>query len=289
MAVLSVAMASCSKDDDDANNAKQSVTITIENVSSVRGHYLLQDWWMGLSNDWLKGGYSFDLYLAQGSKMWFVGTKHSNENSLTDLNSNLTVNVPINSEVDTDQSYNVIAVDANCKAKFEGGAIVCNANLERNNDMRIHAWYVADVGRGYASIAQPRYITASEILYIRNNTSKAINVKHKGFDAKEKWYYGTANVKIVNSGSIKAVVDGKSIGQEVESPTLKIDANKEDYILTRFAPTGKKMTDASLVLEIDGKEVRTPPASSQVSIQNGIPYKLIVKWDGTKLEWDFDE
>ena len=155
--------------------------------------------------------------------------------------------------------------------------------------MRIHAWYVADVGRGYASIAQPRYITTTESLLIRNNTSKTINVKHKGFAAKEKWYYSTANVKIVNSEGIKAVVDGKSIGTEAESPVLKVEAGKDDYILTRYAPTGKKMTDASLVLEIDGKEVRTPPASSDVSIENGIPYKLIVKWNGTNLEWDYDE
>ena len=96
-------------------------------------------------------------------------------------------------------------------------------------------------------------------------------------------------MKIVNSEGIKAVVDGKSIGTEVESPVLKVKAGKDDYILTRYAPTGKKMTDASLVLEIDGKEVRTPPASSDVSIENGIPYKLIVKWNGTNLEWDYDE
>ena len=51
-------------------------------------------------------------------------------------------------------------------------------------------------------------------------------------------------------------------------------------------PTGNKMRDASLVLEINGKEVKTPAVSSEVDIENGNLYVMGVLWDGNSLTWN---
>lgn len=279
-------LTSCSKDDEEKpNDTSKTVTITIENAR-IRGNYLLEDSWGSLSNNWSESGFSFDVYLVQGSNLWSVGRIHSNENSVSNKKANLTIDIPINSQIDMNNPYKAIAVDYLCGAKLENGAIVCNADLEKADELRVFAWYIADLGLGYGSIAQAKYITASEVLTIHNKTNKSIKIRHKGYEAKEKWYYTNANVKIVNSSGINAIVEGKATGTDAISSEFEIDAGEKGYVLTRFAPTGKKMTNARLILEIDGKEVKSEPASSEVTIENGIPYFLVVEWDGQSLVWN---
>jgi hypothetical protein len=45
------------------------------------------------------------------------------------------------------------------------------------------------------------------------------------------------------------------------------------------------MKDARLILEINGKEVKTQPFSSDVDIELGQFYAMAVQWDGKSLNW----
>ena len=128
------------------------------------------------------------------------------------------------------------------------------------------------------------YLCVKECLYVTNNTGKTIKVKHLGFDATDKWYSTKGKVGVTPTLSVNTSV--MSVNDEVKSKEISINAGEEGEFLSTYIPTGKKMTNAKLILEIDGKKVMTPAVSSDVTIENGIPAFMKVKWDGQNLEWD---
>lgn len=282
---LTVAIVSCSKSDDVVTPpAVPEVTMRIPRASED-GSYLFEARFNTLSNTWSSGGSSFKLFLSQGTGISYVGTKKSNETDVEDKTSDLTVNVPITSVINTDFSYNIIAVDYDCETNLDKGAVLCKADLRRGRPLHVQGWYLSEASSVKISKAIPHYLTSSECLYIKNYSGKNIKVKHKGYEATEKWYYTKADVKLINDNGIKAVVEGKAIDAEVISNELEIEPDSTRGILSSFVPTGKLMSNASLILEIDGKEVKTVPASSSKPIEIGKPYFLCVTWDGSKLEW----
>ena len=69
------------------------------------------------------------------------------------------------------------------------------------------------------------------------------------------------------------------------SQAVEIEAGKTGYNLSSFVPNGNKMQDACLILEIDSKEVKSGPVSSNVVFENGKPYFITIIWDGNELTW----
>ncbi len=287
--ILSISIIGCGGDDEEEDKKIDSPVTSTETITivsnEIRGDYLLENRWNTLRQSWGENGYQFKLFLVQGTGISYVGKANTNETSLEDEHSDVTVNVPITSMINTDYDYRIIAVDHGCETTMNNGAIVCDGNLSRSPQLRVYGFYVSDVGKGFVSSAETQFITASECLWIKNYSEKPIKVRHKGYEASEKWYYTSAKVRIVNNGSIMAIPEGGAVGQDVSSEEVDIAAGETGLILSRFVPNGNKMKDAILILDIDGKEIKTPPASSNKAIENGKPYFLRVSWDGSSLEW----
>ena len=286
---FAMVLVGCSKDDDNDSkddsraNAQQIDTYTIE-PCFVYGTYLHhpkdRNYYYG---SWGSEGTSFDVFILQGGVFKSIGKLHSVETSIASADNQKAVHlqVPIPAGINTDIPYQVVAVCAPGDLTLTGGKIVNTMELKRGVISRVD-WYVMQSGKTAA--IQASYLATLEGLFITNNTSNTIKVKHKGYSSKEKWYYTKGSVSITPSLTLET--SGQTSVAEAESPEMEINAGEYGCIDSRYVPTGKKMTDASLILEIDGKEVRTAPASSDVSIENGIPCFLKVKWDGTNLEWD---
>ena len=280
---LSFVLVNCSKDDETVPPLT-TMQVSIENATS-ESYNLLLDKKGTLTNKWSINGYSFWLYLEQNGNILYAASKHTKESKIDDVYANLNVDVPILASINNDNSYRIIGVDGGVDVANEDGGILCKPNLERGH-IRIYAWYVANIVNGSASTARARFLTSGETLWIHNKTDKPIKVKHKGYDVKDKWYYTKANVKITASPNIKTEAVGVSTDSEVFSDVIEIDAGESGYVLSRFVPTGVKIKDNCLIMEIDGKEVKTNPISSEMTLENGKAYYWNVIWDGNRLRWE---
>ena len=231
---------------------------------------------------WGTGKHSFMVYLVQSGKIYYTGWADSNENTDTEeerTSKSLTLNVEIPSNINRDMPYDMIALLYNVDATLSNNRIVCNADLDRDNS--IYLWNHTGANTGTYSLM------TTERLFVDNNTTDTITVRHKGFDAKEKWYYSKATVSL--SADMQATGQGSSTSEEVVSEPIKVAPADYSTIWSHYVPTGKKMTDVCLVLEINGKEVKTPPISSDMDIKLGEYYCMWVKWDGKNLEWVLQE
>lgn len=129
----------------------------------------------------------------------------------------------------------------------------------------------------------------AERAYIVNRTSSPIMFKHKGFSADELWYYNSAEISLDN---MKNVVNGEAVKTDVESEVTEVPLlsdNKWAYVDSHYPPNGKKIKNAALIAEIDGKEVRTSNTlSSNLDIVSGNAYLYVLEWDGKELRFAED-
>lgn len=120
-----------------------------------------------------------------------------------------------------------------------------------------------------------------EYLYIINKSGSPIKFKHKGFDAEEKWYYSYAEVAI-GSGKVTESEYGDVEGDVQEIPVYP--TKKGRSCLSFYVPNGKKIQNAQLIAEINGKEVRSENRiSSDIVPQLNHVYAMFAVWDGEKL------
>lgn len=229
----------------------------------------------------------FYVYLFQNNKIYNAGWAYANEKTLKEEERdsiNMTFNVEVPSNIDRTQEYGVIALTRNNKATLIDNKIVCDANLTRDH---LASTYIWDYAVKKTSMTEERINSMSictiEALSVYNFSSDTITFKHKGFECAEKWYYTEGTVSITHD--LKTEPNGTSTTGEVSSNEIKVAPGERGYMASNYIPTGKKMTDARLILDINGKEVKTEPVSSDVEIECGAYYAMIVKWDGEKLEW----
>ena len=125
----------------------------------------------------------------------------------------------------------------------------------------------------------------NERLYFINKTNNPVQVRHKGFSAEKPWYYTYADVS-VEDGSVINAEQGDEVSSKVVN-AQPFNGNNACRINSYYAPNGNKITDARLILEIDGKEVRsTNRLSSNVTLQTSHSYAMIVTWDGSELRFE---
>ena len=289
LVAISLTWVSCSKDDDEENDGPKYSVASVDTYnippSFVYGMYLVNHSNSGpyVENNWSSSGARFHVYVLQGNVFTDIGLLHSKETSIAsaDLKKPVHLEVPIPATVDINTPYHVVATHG-ADPILSNGRITCDVELKRDSNTYCPTWHIAQGGN--ATSTQSNYLNIFEILYVRNNTGKAIKVRHKGFDTAEKWYCLKGKVSI--TPSLKTEVTSLSTSGEAVSQEKIINAGERSWFESCYVPTGKKMNDARLVLEIDGKEVKTPAISSDISFENGIPYFMQVKWDGTSLEWD---
>ena len=289
-ASISLMLLSCSKDDDDDKNDTPNHSIVRVDTYAitppfVNGLYLFNhpNGNPQLENSWGTGGPSFHVFVLQGNNFTDIGSLHTTETSIANVDRKkpVHVDVPIPANIDVTMPYKVVFVDNIDNQQLSNNKIVFDVELKRGNTYN-PGWYIAQGGS--SSTSQSNYLITYEAVYVTNNTSKSIKVKHKGFDTLDKWYSMKGRVSITPSLAMETSI--VSTSGEVTSEETTINSGESEYLVSTYVPTGKKMTNARLILDIDGKEVKTPIVSSNISIENGNYYRMNVKWDGANLEWD---
>lgn len=280
VAALCMPFVGCSSDDDDEPESK---TFTF-------GHFKLKGCYsVGFPNsditcwnNWSKKGENFNVYMVQNGKIYDAGLVHSTDTIITEEEKgakHLAFEVGIPETVNKGEAIDVIAFN-NAETSLSGGNVECKVDLKRGGTMPLLAY---SEHSSTAAISESNSLSTIELLYVLNKTSNDITVKHKGFEVKDKWYYTQANVDV--TADLKVIPKGSSVSGDVFTGAYKVAANDEAKIWNFYVPTGKKIKDARLVLEINGKEVKTQPISSDVSIEFGQFYTMGVQWDGKNLKW----
>lgn len=280
VAALCMPLVGCSSDDDDEFEIR---TFTF-------GHFKLKGCYsVGFPNsditcwnNWSKKGENFNVYMVQNGKIYDAGLVHSTDTIITEEEKgtkHLAFEVGIPETVNKGVAIDVIAFN-NAETSLSGGNVECKVDLKRGGTMPLLAY---SEHSSTAAISESNSLSTIELLYVLNKTSNDITVKHKGFEVKDKWYYTKANVDV--TADLKVIPKGSSVSGDVFTGAYKVAANDEAKIWNFYVPTGKKIKDARLVLEINGKEVKTQPISSDVSIEFGQFYTMGVQWDGKNLKW----
>lgn len=280
VAALCMPLVGCSSDDDDEPESK---TFTF-------GHFKLKGCYsVGFPNsditcwnNWSKKGENFNVYMVQNGKIYDAGLVHSTDTIITEEEKgtkHLAFEVGFPETVNKGEAIDVIAFN-NAETSLSGGNVECKVDLKRGGTMPLLAY---SEHSSTAAISESTSLSTIELLYVLNKTSNDITVKHKGFEVKDKWYYTKANVDV--TADLKVIPKGSSVSGDVFTGAYKVATNDEAKIWNFYVPTGKKIKDARLVLEINGKEVKTQPISSDVSIEFGQFYTMGVQWDGKNLKW----
>lgn len=179
------------------------------------------------------------------------------------------------SKLDTKASYQLYGLSG--AFNVDDHELFYRQDLVRNATSNF--WFTGQ--RGSSSVTS-QVVGVAEVLYVINKTSQPFVFVHKGFDAEEKWYYTSAEVSVEDGHIQNASQDGDKKGK----PKVINVYNGSSFpqVSSFYIPTGKKIQNAQLIAEINGKEVRSENRiSSDISLQNGHAYGIFAVWDGEKL------
>ena len=274
---------SCSDDDSPDYKSVRTDTYTIYPVYTYGSVIVGSDnySYRSIDNHWVSGGASFYVFVSQNGILKDLGIISSKEDRIKteDQKKPIHVKVPIPEDIDVNQKYNVFFINGT-EAQLTANRIACDVEL--NRDRYVPKFYKSEGGKNQT--AQSFNLSVSEGLYVINNSKKSIKVKMLGYDVQNKWYAYKGTISINPDGNISTNVT--NIVNELETDKQTVKPEESGWFLSSYVPTGAKIKDARLIMEIDGKVVKTPPASSEATIECGKYYVLIAKWDGENLEWN---
>ena len=243
-----------------------------------------------LENHWPSRGYAFYAFIYQDGKLHYSGVRNTKETSISGSStvSAVTVEVPVHDGIDLTAPYTVFLADRSCEIDISEEGVFVNADLKRGLT-HVSAYYISSGINKELTAAIPAYLTSVECVWLTNRTDKSVSIKHKGFRVSSKWFYDTASLRVSNEKSILLSPYNTSLdGGEQSSVAQVVLSGERGFILSQFIPNGKKAHNASIVLEIDGKDYYSPPFSSSVEFSRGELYFYSLTWDGEKLTWLFD-
>ena len=281
--LLLPALVSCSigkiesrDDDDDGNSEKLSWSFTMPSYNS---NVIVDSDFSGGKGRlfffaWDNDGKVF-LFAKQNGKMINIGRYPISSTSSDNTSFRIDLDAP--DKLDTKVPYQLYGITGTSGYNVDDNELFCRVNLVRNNGTDL-----TFSGQRGSSSLQSKMPGTAEVLYIINKTDKPIQFTHKGFDVEEKWYYTKAEVS-VEDGHLQKTEQGSEVVGKAKTIAAFNGTSFPQYIST-YVPTGKKIQDAQLIAEIDGKEVRSENRiSSDITLQTNHVYGIYVVWDGEKL------
>lgn len=273
-------MASCSKGSDDADSPsgyvsgeKVSMSFMMPVLSTdvlVNSEYA-DGQSTRFTSTWNNDGKVF-MFAKQNGKYINLG-RYSIAATNTD-NSIFKVEVDASDKLDTKASYQLYGLSG--LYNVDNNELFYRVNLARNGGFGL--WFSGENGKTKMS----NVAGTAEMLFVINKTDKPIKFVHKGYDAEEKWYYTKAEVSVEDGHIQKAEQGTEVVGTAKEIKAY--DGKTLPRVISYYVPNGKKIQDAQLIAEIDGKEVRSENRiSSDIIPQTNHSYGIFAVWNGERL------
>ena len=278
IALLTISV-SCSKDDGGkgGDNLKKTVLnmpwIDSEPLTGSTGNV---DFWK-FSAPYTEDG-KFNVCAVQNGNVADLGKQAYKR---TDNNGTAaTIDIDLKGKINEDTAYDLYLISGNYS--IFSGNIWSTVPLERS-DKPTFFYSRKNVSGPFSADAQ--ICGVIESVYIINKSGKSIKFVQKPFIADEKWYYTKADINLLD-GSVR----NAKTESEPTANTYEVYAHAEGQsfrISSSYIPNGKKIQNARLQAEIDGKIYTTENTiSSDLDLQMGHAYGMVVIWDGEKLRFD---
>ena len=150
------------------------------------------------------------------------------------------------------------------------------------NDRRAPVWFHAQGGLQSLQV-RFRHLGTYEVLHLKNASKSSCTVTHAGFETEWPWYKSDELTPL--SDTYDPTKYRGEPGDDVESErSVVITPGLEGSFLSWYIPTGDPVSDARLVLRVNGGKVLSENTlSSSVTIQRGHVYHMYATWDGNKL------
>ena len=189
-------------------------------------------------------------------------------------NSTFKVEIDASDKLDTRATYQLYGLSG--LFNVDNNELFYRVNLARNGGFSL--WFDGKSGNSKMS----KVAGTAEILLVINKSDKPIQFVHTGYDAEEKWYYTKAEVSVEDGHIQNAEQGAEVVGTAKE---IKVyDGKTLPRVISYYVPNGKKIQDAQLIAEINGKEVRSENRiSSDITLLTNHSYGIFAVWDGEKL------
>lgn len=260
--------------DENASEERISMTFTtpILNTSVLVDYKQAAGQSTRYTSTWNDQGKVF-MFAKQNGKMINLG-----QYPISSVNSNNTIfkiEVDASDKLDSKESYQLYCLSG--AYNVDDNELFYRVNLVRNSGMNL--WFTGQKG---STSKMSNVAGTAEMLFVINKTDKPIQFVHKGYDVEEKWYYTKAEVSVEDGHIQKAEQGSEVVGNAKEINVF--DGTVLERVVSYYVPNGKKIQDAQLIAEIDGKEVRSVNRiSSDVTLETNHSYGIFAVWDGEKL------
>lgn len=176
----------------------------------------------------------------------------------------------------------------NCNPKIISNDIHYNASLFRAPIAK----FKAPLASGVWSFSSGdevffRHYLTYEVLHVKNDTDAAISFSECDFNVQKPWFETRGGLKY-SDGSF--LPDSPAAEEPVsKSEAMTVPAHGTGIVISSYIPNGNKISDAQLVAQINGKEVKSSnKKSSDVELRTSRAYHMFVTWDGSSLEFEDD-
>ena len=231
--------------------------------------------------------YTYDNKGENGSiRIFHVGTSVVKDISEDGSTGSFSITYPTDASFDKWDKFSLIGICGK-ESVVEGREIRVDASSFRANmsDFNAPVWlFEKEVGTS-SVVSNCKHFGVYEVLHITNNSNLAISLKFKGYEAEKLWYREKATfLPITHYYSDQKEVYSV---ENTEAPVQLISSGETAVFVSWYTPLETKLKDVTLVVEIDGNEVRTSnKKSSEVTMQTGHAYHLYATWDGKDLKFD---
>lgn len=283
LALLALLMSACSEKDSveevqppTMGPVKFSIDITSPQLESSLIGYPAEgvEWDTGFYSHFNEGA-SKQVFVKQNGKMYDLGSfklvRSESDNSIGK------VTVDVRDVVTASLPYDVYIVGGSYR--YDNNGVYYRQYLSRKGGFSSSVKFSSSA---IPTKADDKINGTGEMLFVINKSDAPIKFKHKGFDVSERWYYTYGEVSIDN-GTVTEYENGKEEEGEVREVSVFTGKNAS-IIYSFYVPNGNKISNAQLIAEIDGKEVRSENRiSSDLTIQLNHSYVMFAVWDGEKL------
>ena len=231
--------------------------------------------------------YTYDNKGEHGSiRIFHIGTSAVQNISEDGSTGSFSITYPADASFNEWDKFGLIGICGK-ESVVEGREIRVDASSFRANmsDFKAPVWFIEKEVGTSSVVSSCKHFGVYEVLHITNNSNLAISLKFKGYEAEKLWYREKATfLPITHYYS-----DQKEVSSidNTEAPVQLISPEETATFISWYTPSENKLKDVTLVVEIDGNEVRTSnKKSSEVTMKTGHAYHLYATWNGKELKFD---
>lgn len=282
--VLLLCFSACTEEMETVNDSRRKVEVSASMPESgTRASLTQESGSLNLIAKW-KEGDKIRLYILQDGKGYSLDPVPIHDISADGKSCMFGFQLP--SDVNTESPYEIYGLcDAVGEPLGNENIVLANCKLKRMSwsSYTVPLWFHASGGPS-SVYAEFRHLGTYEILHVKNTSTGGVMFRHAGFDVDSPWWKD-ANIPLSDDYDPSAYVEEPS--GDSSGPSVFIPAGQTIDYLSWYIPSGATIKDASLLANIDGKNVSSSnKKSSNVKIQLRHAYHMYATWDGTELKFD---